>query len=240
MKRKKTELIVALDTSKIGQAERIVKELAPISAFFKIGSQLFTACGPESIEMVHKNKGKVFLDLKFHDIPNTVAQAALNVLEQGVFMFNMHALGGKDMLLKVSEVISEKAKEKQIPRPIMLGVTVLTSMDRQQLNSLGVNRSVKNEVLHLARLSKDCGLDGVVCSGKELKLLRRVCGDDFILVVPGIRAPNCDTGDQKRIISAQQAAELGADYIVVGRPILAALNPLKAAQEIMQSLGQNV
>ncbi|MBU2063380.1 MAG: orotidine-5'-phosphate decarboxylase [Candidatus Omnitrophica bacterium] len=236
MKRKKTELIVALDTSKIGQAERIVKELAPISAFFKIGSQLFTACGPESIEMVHKNKGKVFLDLKFHDIPNTVAQAALNVLEQGVFMFNMHALGGKDMLLKVSEVISEKAKEKQIPRPIMLGVTVLTSMDRQQLNSLGVNRSVKNEVLHLARLSKDCRLDGVVCSGKELKLLRRVYGDDFILVVPGVRPKKSESFDQKRIITPEEAARLGADFIVVGRPITASENPLESAKSIIDQI----
>ncbi|MFH2145328.1 MAG: orotidine-5'-phosphate decarboxylase [Candidatus Omnitrophota bacterium] len=236
MKRKKTELIVALDTSKIEQAQQIVKELAPLSAFFKIGSQLFTACGPESIEMVHKNKGKVFLDLKFHDIPNTVAQAALNVLEQGVFMFNMHALGGKDMLLKVSEVISEKAKEKQIPRPIMLGVTVLTSMDRQQLNSLGVNRSVKNEVLHLARLSKDCRLDGVVCSGKELKLLRRVYGDDFILVVPGVRPKKSESFDQKRIITPEEAARLGADFIVVGRPITASENPLESAKSIIDQI----
>jgi len=232
---KKTQLIVALDKPTFKEAEDLVRILSAKVRFFKIGSQLFTACGPQIVEMVRKYKGEVFLDLKFHDIPNTVAQAAISALRIGVYMFNVHALGGQAMLTSLMEVLSEEVKDYK-SRPIVLGVTVLTSMDRQQLNGVGILRSVKNEVIHLAKLCRRCGLDGMVCSGKELKLLRRVIGENFILVVPGVRPEGSKEFDQKRIVTPSFARKWGADYIVVGRPITKSSDPLKAAESIQSQI----
>ncbi|MBU1045232.1 MAG: orotidine-5'-phosphate decarboxylase [Candidatus Omnitrophica bacterium] len=234
----KTQLIVALDVPDLKQAEDLVKELSPVVKYFKIGMQLFTACGPNVVRMVRKYNSDVFLDLKFHDIPNTVAQAALSSLRLGVSMFNVHALGGDVMLATVIQAINKEIEQTKQPSPIVLGVTVLTSMDRQQLNRVGVIRSVKNEVVGLAGLCKKAGLSGVVCSGKEIKLLRRVMGKDFILVVPGIRPLEAKADDQKRIVTPTQAAEWGADYIVVGRPITQATNRIQAAKEILSDLNK--
>jgi orotidine-5'-phosphate decarboxylase len=233
---RKTKLIVALDVPEFKDAEVLVKKLSPAVKYFKVGMQLFTASGPDVVKMVHKHGGQVFLDLKFHDIPNTVAQAAISSIRLGVFMFNVHAIGGDVMLSTLIKKINDECKALKKNRPVVLGVTVLTSMDRQQLNRVGVIRSVKNEVIHLAKLCKKAGLDGVVCSGKEIKLLRRVIGDDFVLVVPGIRPKEAAVNDQKRVITPSQASKLGADYIVVGRPITAAKNPLEASQSILNSL----
>lgn len=233
--KKKTELIVALDTESLEDAENIVKRLSAKVKFFKIGSQLFSASGPEAVKMVKAKGAEVFLDLKFHDIPNTVAQAALSAIRIGVSMFNVHALGGEAMLSSLMQAISKEIKQLK-SKPIVLGVTVLTSMDRQQLNGIGILRSVKNEVIHLAKLCKRCGLDGVVCSGKEIKLLRRVLGDDFILVVPGIRPETAEADDQKRIVTPAEASLWGADYIVVGRPITKSSDPLKAAENILKEI----
>ncbi len=235
---KKTELIVALDVPEFKDAERIVKELSPAVKYFKIGMQLFTACGPSVVDMVHRYKREVFLDLKFHDIPNTVAQAAISSFKLGVFMFNVHAIGGDMMLSKLMQALFDESKILQKKRPIVLGVTVLTSMDRQQLNRVGVIRSVKNEVVHLGKLCKLAGLDGVVCSGKEIELLRRVIGDDFVLVVPGVRPKSALADDQKRIVTPTDAAKWGADYIVVGRPIIAHPDPLQSAKDILAEIEQ--
>lgn len=237
MNKQKTELIVALDTNSLKQAKEVVSKLASDVKFFKIGSQLFTASGPKAVEMVRKYKAEVFLDLKFHDIPNTVAQAAVSALKLGVFMFNVHALGGRAMLLRLMETIKAQLELSKTKKPIVLGVTVLTSMDRAQLNSLGIAKSVKNEVLYLAGLCKQCGLDGVVCSGREIKLLKRVLGNDFILVVPGVRPEGITGDDQMRVITASDAQRLGADYIVVGRPILNAKDPKAAAKNILKQIG---
>jgi len=234
----KTQLIVALDVPDIHQAEDMVKELSSVVKYFKIGMQLFTACGPDVVAMVRKYDCDVFLDLKFHDIPNTVAQAALSSLRLGVFMFNVHAIGGDVMLGTVMQAINNEIEQKNQPQPqpIVLGVTVLTSMDRQQLNRVGVIRSVKNEVVGLAGLCKKAGLSGVVCSGKEIKLLRRLMGKDFVLVVPGIRLSDAKSDDQKRIVTPAQAAQWGADYIVVGRPITQANNRKQAAENILKDI----
>jgi orotidine-5'-phosphate decarboxylase len=232
----KTQLIVALDVENLDQAEEIVQELSAVVKYFKIGMQLFTACGPQSVQMVRKYNCDVFLDLKFHDIPNTVAQAALSSLRLGVFMFNVHAIGGDVMLSTLTKTINQETEQTKQPKPIVLGVTVLTSMDRQQLNRVGVIRSVKNEVVALSGLCKKAGLSGVVCSGKEIKLLRRVMGKEFILVVPGIRPADANSDDQKRIVTPQQAAIWGADYIVVGRPITQAKNRRQTAENILNDL----
>ncbi|MFH2138312.1 MAG: orotidine-5'-phosphate decarboxylase [Candidatus Omnitrophota bacterium] len=234
--KKETKLIVALDTDSLETAEGFVKILSPKVKYFKIGSQLFTMYGPKCVEMVKKYKGEVFLDLKFHDIPNTVANASISAVRLGVFMLNMHAIGGEVMLKTVMEKVKEECERSKVKQPIILGVTVLTSMDRQQLNSVGVIRSVKNEVVHLAGLCKKCGLNGVVCSGKEIELLKRVMGDDFVLVVPGIRPADSSTNDQKRIVTPTDAKKLGADYIVVGRPIVASKDPLKSAESILEQI----
>ncbi len=236
--KKKTELIVALDTASLKEARRIVDELASIVNFFKIGSQLFTSFGPLAVEMVLKAKAKVFLDLKFHDIPNTVASAAVSALGLGVSMFNVHALGGKLMLLKLVETLNNEVSKSKQAKPIILGVTVLTSLDRQQLNGIGIMRSVKNEVGYLARLCKSCGLDGVVCSGGELELLRRVVGHDFVLVVPGVRPNDSRQDDQRRTVTPKEAVRLGADFIVVGRPIIAQDNRLQSATAILKEINQ--
>ncbi|RKY35531.1 MAG: orotidine-5'-phosphate decarboxylase [Candidatus Omnitrophota bacterium] len=231
--KKKTELIVALDTDSLAKAQAIVDELSGLVHYFKIGMELFTQSGPSAVEMVLKAKAKVFLDLKFHDIPNTVANAAISALRLGVAMFNVHILGGKQMLIRTVSAVNAQVRKLNIEKPLVLGVTVLTSIDRQQLNSMGILRSVKNEVVRLTNLCKQCGLDGVVCSGRELKLLRRLMGDKFVFVVPGVRLSKEGTDDQKRIITPREAARLSADYIVVGRPIIKADNALKAAENVL-------
>ncbi|MCM8814051.1 MAG: orotidine-5'-phosphate decarboxylase [Candidatus Omnitrophica bacterium] len=239
MTRRKTRLIVALDVATLEQAESVVRELSPLADYFKIGSQLFTAGGPPVVEMVRRYQADVFLDLKFHDIPNTVAQAALSALRLGVSMLNVHAAGGALMLREVAGAVAA-ASAGASHRPLVLGVTVLTSMDRPQLNSLGIMRSVKNQVLALARLCRACGLDGVVCSGQEIEVLRRVVGEEFVLVVPGVRPAEGNADDQKRIVTPAAAARRGADYIVVGRPILAAADRQKAAQAILAELSKDL
>ncbi|MCP4649501.1 MAG: orotidine-5'-phosphate decarboxylase [PVC group bacterium] len=234
--KKNTELIVALDTESLDEARSIVDKLSGVVRFFKIGSQLFTAAGPIAVEMVRNNKAEVFLDLKFHDIPNTVANAAISSIRLGISMFNVHAMGGKAMLIKTMEAVNAECEQSGVKKPIVLGVTVLTSMDRQQLNSIGVARSVKNQVGFLAKLCQKSGLDGVVCSGKEIKLLRRITNKDFILVVPGVRPKDSLLNDQKRVITPTDAVRLGADFIVVGRPIVANKDPSQAAKAILQEI----
>jgi orotidine-5'-phosphate decarboxylase len=237
------KLIVALDVENIAEAERFVKLLRPEVKYFKIGIQLFTAAGQEAVAMVAKLGGKVFLDAKFYDIPNTVylatdSGATLNAAlisflsaEENtdslapVFMMTVHARGGKEMMQQAARAAQEKSIKLNIKKPYVVGVTVLTS-DPPEEQTLKV-------VLDRARLAKESGLDGVVCSAQETKAVKKELGDDFIVVNPGIRAKDAPGDDQKRTATAQEAIAAGADFIVVGRPILKADDPLAAVRALL-------
>ena len=228
----KSRVIVALDVDELEKAKTLVKLLKGDVAAFKIGKQLFTRCGPDAVKMVHDEGGRVFLDLKFHDIPTTVAKASLEVMRLGVFMFNMHASGGLDMMKKAVSEVKEKALEKGEAKPIILAVTVLTSQGPEDLKRLGINMEMEEMVVNLASLAKEAGVDGVVASPKEIQAIRKACGNDFVIVTPGIRPASSSKDDQKRIMTPLEAVNAGVDYIVVGRPITQAEDPLSAAQSI--------
>ena len=230
------KLIVALDTPSLEKAEKIVDKLCNVVKIFKIGSELFTAAGPAAIKMVHKKKCKVFLDLKFHDIPNTVANAAEVATSLGVFMFNVHAHGGRTMMREASQSVEKAAKKFKMPKPLVIGVTVLTSLDEDDLKELGIKRFLKDQALYLARMAKEFGLDGVVASAQEAKRIKQVCGENFVVVCPGIRPAGAEVADQKRIMTPKEAIAQGADFLVMGRPILEAKNPLKVAREVVEEI----
>jgi len=222
----KDRLIVALDVDNLKKAKALVDRLYPAVRIFKIGSQLFTACGPKAIEMVHKRGAKVFLDLKFHDIPNTVARAVEAAKAMGVFMLNVHASGGKEMMKAAFDAAGRRG-------PILLAVTVLTSLDAQGLRSIGVKKSAFKQVEDLALLAESAGMAGIVCSAREIATIRKSCGRKFVIVTPGIRPLAAKTQDQKRIATPAYAMAQGADYIVVGRPITQAKDPASAAKSIL-------
>lgn len=246
----KDKLIVALDVPTAEDAKRFVALLSPEVKFFKVGSQLFTACGPEVIRMIGEEGGRVFLDLKFHDIPNTVYSATASSASAGVylvpsglneqsaeeqvtknmyypvFMMTLHTLGGLEMLKAAVRGATDKAAELKIKKPYLVGVTVLTS------ESIDKNTS-DGEVLRRAKLAKDAGLDGIVCAVPEVAIIRKEFGKEFIIVTPGIRSKGAEKDDQKRVATAQEAIEAGTDYIVVGRPILEAKDPLKVVRELL-------
>lgn len=230
------KLIVALDVSTLKEAEKLVKQLSLVVGIFKVGKELFTSVGPKAIEMVHSYKGKVFLDLKFHDIPNTVGSACEAAVEHGVFMLNVHASGGKNMLFKAVQSVHQKAEQLKIKPPIVLGVTILTSLTDLDLKEIGYKNKVTKQVEHFAKLSKTCGLDGVVASAHEISLIRKVAGPEFIIVTPGVRPVWAAQGDQKRVMSPKEAIENGASFIVVGRPITQALDPKEAAQKVLEEM----
>ena len=225
----KDRLIVALDVAALKEAKALVEELYPLVKIFKVGSQLFTACGPEAIKMIDKKGARVFLDLKFHDIPNTAALAIKAAKDMGVFMVNLHASGGKNML---EAAVSARGRRG----PILLAVTVLTSLDAKGLRDIGVKRSPLAYAKSLALLAKSCGLDGIVCSAREITAIKRACGSRFIIVTPGIRLAKGKRGDQKRVATPQYAFRSGADYIVVGRPITKSKDPLSAARAILDNI----
>lgn len=230
------KLIVALDVDSLSAAKELIDKLYPAVKIFKIGSQLFTSAGPAAAEMVKAKGAKVFLDLKFHDIPNTVAGAARAATRLGVFMLNLHVQGGFDMMKQAALVVRAEADKLKIEKPILLGVTVLTSMGEKDLKDLEIRKGVKSQVTYLAKLAKDAGLDGVVASADEIQPIRWTCGDDFIILTPGIRPEWANKGDQKRTATPKEAVKLGADYIVVGRPILEAKDPRQAAEEIAKEI----
>jgi len=229
------KLIVALDVSDLREAEKIVRELSPVVKTFKVGKELFTTAGPEAVQMVHAKGSKVFLDLKFHDIPNTVGAACEAAAKLGVFLMNVHALGGRNMMTQAGQAVRKGLSPGYIP-PKIIGVTVLTSMADQDLREIGVEHPVKEEVANLARLVQECGLDGVVASGQEIELIRKVAGKPFLIVTPGVRPAWAAQGDQKRIITPKEAIEKGADFVVVGRPITQDKDPRKAAERIIQEM----
>jgi len=226
---KNNPLIVALDVKDYGAAKKFVAMLKDCAGMFKIGSILFTKEGPGIVEMVKKFNKKVFLDLKYHDIPNTVGMAVRSALSLGVDMLTVNAGGGTEMM-------REAAKNKGGMR--VVAVTVLTSIDGNILKKeLGINRGVERQVVALARLAKSCGLDGVVASGREIKTVRKACGRNFLIVVPGVRPAAAETGDQKRVVTPRDAVGKGADFIVVGRPILEAADPVSATVSILKEIG---
>lgn len=218
-------LITALDFPDMGSAMALVDRIGPSGEWYKVGKQLFTSCGPEIVRELKARGKKVFLDLKYHDIPNTVAQAVASAASIGADMCNVHALGGPAML----QAAAKSARDNGI---LLIAVTVLTSMDAGELNAVGLAVSPEEQVCRLARLTRDCGVSGVVCSPLELPVVRRECGADFVTVVPGIRPADASVDDQKRIMTPGQAAASGADFIVVGRPITKAADPAAAAAAV--------
>lgn len=234
----KKRLCLALDVDRISDAVRLVEILRDRVTMFKIGFQLFTKEGPEAVQAVRRLGGRVFLDLKYHDIPNTVASAAREAVNMGVYMFNVHASGGSGMMRAAVEAATSQSQKNNAVKPVILAVTVLTSLNYKMLEEeLCVSNTLPNHVTHLAALAKEAGLDGVVASPREITSIRERCGRSFTILTPGIRPPWIkDADDQKRTATPAEAMRLGADYIVVGRPILKADNPLEAADKILRDM----
>ena len=233
---KNEKLIVALDVSTIAEAEKLVKLLSPLVAVFKVGKELFTASGPAVIQMTQAYRSKVFLDLKFHDIPNTVGSACEAAVRHKVFMLNVHALGGKQMMFQAVQSVHKTAAELGIEPPRLLGVTVLTSMKDNELKEIGISKKLEKEVVNLAVLAKSCGLDGVVASAHEIEPIRKMTDKEFLIVTPGVRPVWAAHGDQKRVMTPKEAIEKGADFIVVGRPITQNPSPLEAAEKVLAEI----
>ena len=236
MSKASDKIIVALDVETLEQAQKLVDCLSGTVGAFKIGKQLFTRCGPEAVAMVHAANGRVFLDLKYHDIPTTVAKAGCEAMRSGVFMFNVHALGGKTMIETTVKAVRAMAHAPGTPAPLILAVTVLTSMAEADLAEIGIHEPVEQVVVRLARLAQTAGADGVVASPREIRLIKEACGPDFVVVTPGIRPTSSAQDDQKRTMTPVQAVQAGADFMVIGRPITSAPDPRAAALAIAAEL----
>ncbi len=230
-------LILALDVENAALAEAFVERLKGIIRTFKIGHQLFTTEGPGIVRLLQKKGAQVFLDLKYHDIPQTVASAGIAAARLGVRMFTVHAAGGRAMLQRCREEVAAICEREGIPRPLTLAVTVLTSMSDEDLRrDLGIERSLQETVRRLADTARTAGLDGVVASPQEISLIRESCGKDFLIVTPGVRPTWAARDDQERIATPAEAMKLGADYLVIGRPILRAPDPVEAAKRILAEM----
>ena len=247
-KKKRPQLVVALDVNTLEEARRLIDALSPAVDIFKVGSHLFTSCGPVAVRFIQARGKKVFLDLKYHDIPNTVANAvrvAVNLSsavhtelkgmstssgekDPSIFMYTLHTAGGLEMLKTAVEAGTQEAERIDVTKPLSLGITVLTSQEKGD--------NIHELVLERALLARKAGLDGVVSSCEEVELIRREMGEDFIIVTPGIRPQGSQKGDQKRVATPQKAVSLGSDFLVVGRPIVQSPNPLAAAQEILKEM----
>jgi orotidine-5'-phosphate decarboxylase len=229
-------IIFALDVDHFSEAQHWVGLLKDRIGMFKVGKQLFTHAGPKVIDMIHQKNQKAFLDLKFHDIPNTVARAAEEATKLNVAMFNLHALGGSEMMRKTCEAVRATAKEFGTSRPLILSVTILTSMDDTTLKEVGIQGPVGEAVGRLALLAMNAGMDGVVASPQEIEIIRKRCGDDFLIVTPGIRHPSDRKDDQRRTLSPREAIQAGANYLVIGRPIKEAKDPFEAVERIIEDI----
>lgn len=229
----KERIILALDFDRLSEAQDVVKEFKDHVGMFKVGKQLFTHSGPKIVDFIKMKGGKVFLDLKYHDIPNTVSKAAIEATRLGVDMFNVHASGGFTMMSQAREAIRAESEKLHVPRPKMIAVTVLTSMDDAELARIGVAKSAREFTKTLALLTQEAGLDGVVASGQEVEMIRELCGKNFLVVTPGVRMTDAKD-DQKRTSGPGEAIRKGSTYIVLGRTILTTANPketLRAAEE---------
>ncbi|HEY2962622.1 MAG TPA: orotidine-5'-phosphate decarboxylase [Pyrinomonadaceae bacterium] len=231
------KLIVALDVDSPAHALSLAKELSGVAGMFKIGSQLFTLAGPQFVKDIVASGARVFLDLKFHDIPHQVAGAARSAAQLGVSLFTVHASGGSEMMRRAVEAASEVAEREGTNRSAVLAVSVLTSMDANTLSQIGVNSSPEESVLRLVKLAEQSGVDGVVASPQEAATIRAtVANRKFLIVTPGIRPAGNDAGDQRRVATPAAALAAGADYLVVGRPITAAADPVAAARQILSDM----
>lgn len=228
----KSPIVVALDFADKQQALTFVEQITPDQCRLKVGKEMFTHFGPDFVRELCDKGFDVFLDLKFHDIPNTVAKAVAAAAEMGVWMVNVHASGGSKMMEAAKLALEPYGDNK----PLLMAVTVLTSMSEQDLQGLGITKTPAEQVLHLAKLTQQAGLDGVVCSAWEAEMLKQSLGKSFKLITPGIRPEGSAANDQKRIMTPTQAVALGVDYLVIGRPITQADNPLAVLQQINQSL----
>ncbi len=226
------KVIVALDFATEAQALKLVDGLDPTMCRLKVGKEMFTHMGPSFVKSLENRGFGVFLDLKFHDIPNTVARAVAAAADLGVWMVNVHASGGPRMM----EAAVKALEPYGAKRPLLTAVTVLTSMDEEQLRAVGITCPLEEQVLRLATLTRDCGLDGVVCSAREAAMLRQHLGQDFKLVTPGIRPRNAEVGDQIRVVTPADAIKLGSSYLVMGRPITKALDPIAALKSVNAEL----
>ena len=235
----KTEdrLIVALDVDSCEKARAVVRELDGLVNTFKVGLQLFSAVGPSYVSELVESGKRVFLDLKFHDIPNTVAKAGVEAARLGVWMFNIHAAGGTEMMKRTAAEVSDFCDASNRSKPLVIGVTVLTSSDRSTLEEVGLTPDPALQVTRLARLAENAGLDGVVASPNEINMIRlNVSKPGFVIVTPGIRPNNATNDDQKRVMSPGSAVSAGADHIVVGRPVLEAADRRTAAEKILDEM----
>jgi orotidine-5'-phosphate decarboxylase len=227
----KNPIICAVDTQDVAKAAALAAELQGAVGALKLGLEFFTANGQAGVAKITSMRIPIFLDLKFHDIPNTVSKAISAAADVNAFMLTIHTAGGRAMMQAAADVAKDLPK-----KPLIVGVTVLTSLDQSDLQTIGVKDTVSDQVKRLAELAQQSGLDGVVCSPHEIAVLRKQCGKDFILVVPGIRPEGSDKGDQKRVMTPKEAITQGADYLVIGRPITGAEYPKQAAQAILASL----
>ena len=229
-------LIAALDIDSLDQAQELVRLLAGDVGMFKIGKQLFTHAGPQAVRLIQELGGEIFLDLKFHDIPNTVAKAAIEATRMGVKMFNVHASGSLEMMRLTVKEVERVCRQEKRRKPIMLAVTVLTSLNQDDLKRVGVDGKVADQVVRLALLTKEAGMDGVVASPQEVGDIRGACGRHFVIVTPGIRPADSKRNDQQRVMTPGDAVRTGVDYIVVGRPILEAEDRVAAARGIVAEM----
>ncbi len=226
------KVIVALDYDNLANALAFIDRIDPASCRLKVGKEMFTLFGPDFVKELHKRGFSVFLDLKFHDIPNTCSKAVRAAAEMGVWMVNVHASGGERMMAASRQILEPYGND----RPLLIGVTVLTSMEQPDLAGIGLDMAPKEQVIRLANLTKNAGLDGVVCSAHESSMLKAELGSEFKLITPGIRPAGSDQGDQRRIMTPVEAIQAGSDYLVIGRPITQASDPAAVLAAINATL----
>lgn len=232
------KIIFALDVHNLNEIDKWAETLSEKVGMFKVGKELFTSCGPAAVKAVQRHGGQVFLDLKYHDIPNTVARAMCEAANLGVQLTNLHALGGAEMMETAVNAVHKEFNNAE--RPKLLAVTILTSSTAETLHQVGIEHSVQDMVLRLALLAKASGMDGVVASPHEIKLIREACGPDFMIVTPGVRPLFAAVDDQKRIMTPAEAVLAGADYLVIGRPIAKAADPALAVAQISAEISGGV
>lgn len=232
----RARLIFALDVASTQEAIELVDQLKDEVGLFKVGKQLFLHAGPEVIRQIKERGGEVFLDLKFHDIPRTVAKAGAEATRLGVRMFDLHASGSMAMMRQTIAEVNKVSRTEHLVRPKLLAVTVLTSLNQDDLKKVGFRSGVENQVVRLAKLAREAGMDGVVASPQEVARIRKECGRRFLIVTPGIRPPKGSLDDQKRVLTPEEAIRAGANYLVVGSPIRDAADPVAAARSIVAAM----
>ncbi len=232
----KERIVIALDVDSSDKARSLIGEIGDSVGAFKIGLQLFTSAGPSFVgEMVNAGH-RVFLDLKFHDIPNTVARAAVEATRLGVWMFTVHSLGGSEMMKRCAEAVVEASEREAIAKPKLVGVTVLTSSTANELSEVGIESDVKEEVVKLAQIAAQCGLDGAVASAHEAADIKTAVPGTFLVVTPGVRLPSATFDDQKRVMTPAEAVRSGSDFLVIGRPVTAARDKRAAVEQIINNI----